>query len=79
MCNSSFLSASGLTISLFNNGPRTDDLDDLYLYDVRSREWQNIKAGGDLPKARSSMGLATVGNNLYLFGGKYNNTGLASL
>jgi hypothetical protein len=63
-------------LSWFPSWTPTDNLGDLHVFNVTAREWLNISAKGDLPTARNSMGLATVGDQLYLFGGKINDTGL---
>ena len=46
------------------------DLNDLYQYDIGSDLWSNLSAGGgQLPTPRNGLGLATLMDQLYVFGG----------
>ena len=59
----------------------SDDLNDLYMYDIASRSWSNLSCGfgsGQPPGRRNGHGLAALMDRLYVFGG-YDDQGAVNL
>lgn len=50
-------------------GEGVDDLGDLWIYDVRSLKWEEVKTNSSQPCARRFHASCMVDNILYVFGG----------
>jgi hypothetical protein len=55
--------------------PRVPVANDLFRYDPSSGAWARVDAAGEAPCPRIAATAAAVGNDIYVFGGRYGRAG----